>query len=229
MRNTLLAIVLALVSLSVFAQNTAWYYSTNTDISGKVTETAISWNLIVRCSKECEVYFIPDRYTLVDDQQSVLVKFNDKPVKRYGVFRSDDYTALFFSDPMGILKAIRDNGGYMIVEYKPYQKTPDMVKYEVWNLPPTILTRIATGEKQQRMPQAKKKTTPQEKREAACKDDYASDPFTKSPNCDYPELDPNHKADAHSYQTKESRESHAFFWIEQETDTQARGCWAKKK
>jgi hypothetical protein len=45
----------------------------------------------------------------------VLVRFNDKPVKRYGVSRSEDYTALFFSDPMGVLKAIRDNGGYMTV------------------------------------------------------------------------------------------------------------------
>lgn len=242
----ILAIALMLISMTAFPQNTTWDYSTKTDISGRVTETAISWNLIVRCSKACEVYFIPDRYTLVEDQNTVLVKFNDKPVKRYGVSRSEDYTALFFSDPMSVLEAIRDNSGYMAIEYKPYQKTPDTVKYGVWNLPPTVLARIASWERKQRAPQAKK-TTPQDTAEAkmqdianqsekeqACMDDavkhatalpLSNDEFYKC----YPDLDPNHKAeDAQSYKTKESCRSHGFFWTEQETDTQARGCWAKQ-
>jgi hypothetical protein len=133
---------LVLCAAAVAQTSSAWDYSTKTDIAGKTTEFATSWGLTVRCSHSCEVFFTPDRYTLVEDQHSVLVKFNDKPAKRFGVSRSADDTALFFSDPVAILRAIRDNGGYMTVEYKPYQKIPDTVKYGVWNLPPTILKRI---------------------------------------------------------------------------------------
>ena len=80
---------------------------------------------------------------MVDDGYDVLVKFNDRPAKQYGVTRSEDYTALFFSSPTSILRAIRDNGGYMTIQYKPYQQIAETVKYCVWNLPPTILMRIA--------------------------------------------------------------------------------------
>jgi hypothetical protein len=38
----------------------------------------------------------------------------------------------------------------MTVEYKPYQKIPDTVKYGVWNLPPTILKRIEVQGKAQK-------------------------------------------------------------------------------
>lgn len=130
--------------------SSAWDYSTQTSISGKTTEFATSWGLTVRCSNSCEVFFTPDRYSLVEDRHSVLVKFNDKPAKRFGVSRSADDTALFFSDPVSILRAIRDNGGYMTVEYKPYQRIPDTVKYGVWNLPPTILKRIEVQGKAQK-------------------------------------------------------------------------------
>lgn len=142
MRQILAIMALALAG-SALGQSSAWDYRTQTDISGKVTEFATSSSLVVRCSSKCEVFFTPDKYTLVEDQGSVLVKFNDKPAKRYGVSRSEDDTALFFSDPVTILRAIRDNGGYMTIEYKPYEKIPDTVKYEVWYLPPTILMRIA--------------------------------------------------------------------------------------
>ncbi len=80
----------------------------------------------------------------------MLVKFNDKPAKRFGVSRSEDSTALSFSDPVAILRAIRDNGGYMTLEYKPYQRIPDTTKYGVWNLPPTILKRIEVQGKAQK-------------------------------------------------------------------------------
>jgi hypothetical protein len=139
----IIATILGLVLCSsAVAESSAWDYSTKTDIAGKTTEFATAWGLTVRCSHSCEVFFTPDRYAIVDDQHSVLVKFNDKPAKRYGVSRSEDSTALFFADPVAILRAIRDNGGYMTVEYKPYQRIPEMVKYGVWNLPPTILKRI---------------------------------------------------------------------------------------
>ena len=46
---------------------------------------------------------------------------------------------------MGVLKAIRDNGGYMTVEYAPYQKTPTTVVFDVWNLPPTNTQELKSG------------------------------------------------------------------------------------
>jgi hypothetical protein len=213
-----LAFALGLVlmkSATARAQSTAWDYNTKADITGKVTETATSRSLVVRCFKACEVYFTPDWHTLVEDQDSVLVKFNDKPVKRYGVSRSADYTELFFSDPMGILRAIRDNGGYMTVEYKPYQKIPDTVKYEVWNLPPTILKRIEKWEKE----------APQRKRQAAW-DACLSDNSPLMDACS------TFREEARSYHTKEACQSHGFYWREQDTVqdgvTQQKGCWVKQ-
>ncbi|MFZ0868333.1 MAG: hypothetical protein WA182_21650 [Candidatus Sulfotelmatobacter sp.] len=215
MNRSLVAIALLILIESAFAQNTAWDYSTKTDITGKVTETVASGSLVVRCSKACEVYFTPDRHTLVQDQDSVLVKFNDKPVKRYGVSRSADYTGLFFSDPMGILKAVRDNGGYMTVEYTPYQKIPDTVKYEVWNLPPTILKRIEKWDKE----------APQRKRQAA----WAACQADNSPLMD--ECG-SFREEARSYHTKEACQSHGFYWREEATVqngvTQEKGCWVKQ-
>jgi hypothetical protein len=143
----------------------------------------------------------------------VLVRFNDKPVKRYGVSRSEDYTALFFSDPMGVLKAIRDNGGYMTVEYKPYQKTPDTVKYEVWNLPPTILKRIEKWEKESPVAEQRRK---REAALSACRAGYAEDVCSQL------------RDEARSYHTKEACQSHGFVWVEQETETQQKGCWVKQ-
>ena len=141
---------LVLCAAAVAQTSSAWDYSTKTDISGKTTEFATAWGLTVRCSHSCEVFFTPHRFEIVDDQSSVFVKFNDKPAKRFGVSRSADDTSLFFSDPVAILRAIRDNGGYMTVEYKPYQKIPDTVKYGVWNLPASILKRIEVQSKAQK-------------------------------------------------------------------------------
>jgi hypothetical protein len=209
MRNTLLALALMLASMTAFAQNTAWDYSTKTDIAGKVTETAISGSLVVRCSKACEVYFIPDRYTLVEDQSSALVKFNDKPVKRYGVSRSEDYTALFFSDPMGVLKAIRDNGGYMAIEYKPYQKTPDTVKYEVWNLPSSILKRIEKWEKESPLAELRRK---RQADLSACQSGYSADVCDKL------------RKEALLRRTKKDCDANGFVWHEESADNTG-GCF----
>jgi hypothetical protein len=156
---------------TLYNDKSAWHYEAKTDIEGKVTETATSSSLIIRCKRSCEVYFIPARYEIVEEQSSVRVKFNNSPLKAFGVSRSDDSTALFFTAPMAVIKAIRDNGGYMTIEYRPYQKTPDTVKYGVWNLPPTILNRLSNVENQQ---QAKgRKETEEKKKEqtlwAACK------------------------------------------------------------
>src|SRR4029077_12703997 len=151
MRHIIATILgLILCATAVAQTSSAWDYSTQTSISGKTTEFATSWGLTIRCSNSCEVFFTPDRHTLVEDQHSVLVKFNDKPAKRFGVSRSEDDTALFFSAPVAILRAIRDNGGYMTVEYKPYQRIPDTVKYGAWNLPPNILKRIEIQGKAQK-------------------------------------------------------------------------------
>jgi hypothetical protein len=151
MKSLIAAIAITLVLAgSAFAESSAWDYSTKTGIDGKVTETAISgWGhvtLVVRCSKTCEVYFTPKAYSIVASQDSVRVKFNDKSIHNYGVSRSEDDTALFFRDPTGILKAIRDNGGYMTIEYEPYEEVAETVKYDVWNLPSTILARLAKQE-----------------------------------------------------------------------------------
>lgn len=132
-----------------YNDKSAWEYESKTDIEGKITEIATSGSLIIRCKRTCEVYFVPGRYEIVERQESVRVKFNDSPLKTFGVSRSDDSAALFFTAPMAVIKAIRDNGGYVTIEYRPYQKTPDTVKYGVWNLPPSILnrlTRIESGQ-----------------------------------------------------------------------------------
>ena len=216
MKKSAATIVLTLVLTGMaFGQNTAWDYDTKTNIQAQVTETARSNGLIVRCSKACEVYFIPDRYTLVEDRDSVLVKFNDKPVKRYGVSRSDSDTGLFFSDPMGILKAIRDNGGYMSIEYKPYQKIPDTVKYEVWNLPPTILTRVDKWENGllQRKRQADLSAL-QEKRQAnlsACSSEDECDKL---------------RSEARLQNKKKDCEANGFVWHNASADNVG-GCFVK--
>ena len=122
--------------------NSAWDYEVDAKLS-KTIEYASSGAFVIRCSKLCEVFFTPERYTLVDgDSHTVLVKFNDKAIKRYGVFRSDDYTSYFFSDPIAIMRAIRDNGGYVTIEYKPYERIAETVRYGVWNLPPSLLKRL---------------------------------------------------------------------------------------
>jgi len=184
MKTTITTILIWLaLCASAAAQNSAWEYSTQTDISGKVTEFATSSSLVIRCSSKCEVLFTPNRYELVEDQGSVLVKFNGKDVKRYNVTRSQDDTALFFSDPVTILRAIRDNGGYMTIQYKPYEKTPDTVQYGVWYLPPTILLRIAAALKvkaaQEKSDLAVKAA--QEKSDLAAKKEWeAGEPARKS-------------------------------------------------
>jgi len=43
---------------------------------------------------------------------------------------------------MELLRAIRDNGGFVFIEYTPYEKIPDTDKLGIWNLPPTILARL---------------------------------------------------------------------------------------
>jgi hypothetical protein len=45
---------------------------------------------------------------------------------------------------MAVIKAIKENGGYMTVEYKPYERTPIMVTFGVWSLLPSILGRLTS-------------------------------------------------------------------------------------
>src|SRR5215471_20513686 len=64
--GTVLAVLFALeLAVPAFAQNSAWNYSVKKDISGKVTEIAMSDqsegigtddSLIIRCKSTCEVY-----------------------------------------------------------------------------------------------------------------------------------------------------------------------------
>lgn len=138
---------LVLISTATVAQDSAWNYSTKSNIDGQITELALAYSnqgtgLVVRCSRACDVYMTVDR-GIVADQSSVRVKFNDSTsLKRFSVSRGEGSDSLFFRDPMGILKAIKDNGGYMTVEYSPYGQVPTMTTFGIWNLPSTILKRI---------------------------------------------------------------------------------------
>lgn len=152
--NRFVLIILALLSTQALAQNSAWDYSVKKDISGKVTEIAMTDesegvgtedSLVIRCKTACEMY-IHIGNSIVDDQSSIRVKFNDKAPVRFGVSRGEGSDSLFFTNPMTVIKAIKDNGGYMTVEYAPYQRTPVMVKFGVWNLPPSILARLTKFE-----------------------------------------------------------------------------------
>jgi len=159
MKRFVLTITLALgLAVPAFAQNSAWNYSEKKDISGKVTELAMSDqtegvgtedSLIIRCKTTCEVYIHIGR-SIAQDQSSIRVKFGDKAPVRFGVSRGEGSDSLFFTSPMSIIKAIRDNGGYMTVEYAPYQRTPVVVKFGVWNLPPPILERLTKVEAHRR-------------------------------------------------------------------------------
>ena len=124
----------------------AWDYSTKTAIDGKTTEIAMAGkydnvSLVVRCSKNCEVYLVNSK-EIFADQGTVRVKFNKSAVKQFAVSRGDGSTSLFFREPWSILRAIRDYGGYLTVEYRPYEKSPDTTTLGIWNLPPSILKRI---------------------------------------------------------------------------------------
>lgn len=155
------ALFITMLSTLAVGQNTAWDYSTKTAIDGKTTEVAITQgneaaSLIVRCSSTCDVY-LTTRLSIVEDQASVRVKFNESTsLKRFAVSRGEGSDSLFFRDPMGVMKAIRDNGGYMTVEYSPYEKMPVMTKFGIWNLPPTMLKRLDT---QKRIDAARKQQT----------------------------------------------------------------------
>ena len=164
MNRTILILFLLTFSAPAFtqtttvAQNSAWNYSVEKGIAGKVTELAIvdqsegvgtDDSLVIRCKKICEVYIHIGR-SIAADQSFIRVKFNDKAPARFGVIRGDGSDSLFFTNPISIIKAIKDNGGYMTVEYAPYQRTPVMVKFGVWNLPPSILGRLTKFEARRR-------------------------------------------------------------------------------
>jgi hypothetical protein len=80
--------------------------------------------------------------TIFADQTYIRVKFNSSTPKRFSVSRGEGSDSLFFSQPVDFLRAVRDNGGYVFIEYSPYEKIPETDKLGVWNLPPTILARI---------------------------------------------------------------------------------------
>jgi hypothetical protein len=158
MKNLIALFTLALAPvIPAFAQNSAWDYSAQKDIAGKATEFATTLQtsgegtndtLIVRCKTTCEVFLSVGK-GIADDQPFVRVKFNEHSPTSYGVGVGRGSDSLFFQNPMAVLKAIKDNGGYMTVEYRPYERTPTMVTFGVWNLPPSILDHVARFEKQQ--------------------------------------------------------------------------------
>ena len=142
-----LAVAVALVDASCFGQNSAWNYSVDKNVmdNNKSTEFAMTdgnkTTLVVRCKTRCEVY-LKLNDTIFADQTSVRVKFNSSMPKRFSVSRGEGSDSLFFTQPVEFLRAVRDNGGYVFIEYSPYEKIPDTDKLGVWNLPPTILVRL---------------------------------------------------------------------------------------
>jgi|SRR5579864_641305 len=108
-RYFVIVIVALGLYIPVFAQNSAWDYSTKKDIADKVTGLATTSgvgtqdDLIVRCKTACEVYISIDR-SIVDDQSSVRLKFNDQAPVRYAVNRGQGSDSLFFENPMAVIK-----------------------------------------------------------------------------------------------------------------------------
>jgi hypothetical protein len=212
-----------LVSAMAIGQSSTWEYSTdNSGIDGKVKEIVISEGdrnsaaLVVRCSNVCEVY-LSTRREILDEQASVRVKFNNSPLKRFAVNRGSGDDSLFFHDPMGVLKAVRDNGGYMTIEFSPFEKTPVTSRFGIWNLPPTILARISKWEEGVGG-RAKVKIRATLKAEIqTCSSGYANDV------CD------RLRTEAHSYHTEASCTAHGFHWEEVESDIQQRGCWIPRE
>ena len=146
MKRIIIAVVFLTASLAA-AQSSPWTYSSKTDIYGKVIEKAesgfsTSGGLIISCKTSCEIYFVLPRGEVADKQSQVLIKFNSGKVQQYGVVASEDSRALFFQVPLKLIKAIRDNGGYMTIQYEPYEKIAEMNTLEVWNMPAQILARI---------------------------------------------------------------------------------------
>lgn len=142
-----LAIMVALVDVSCLGQNSGWSYSVDKDVmENKNTEFAMTdgdkTTLVVRCKTRCEVY-LKLNSTIFADQTSVRVKFNSSAPKRFSVSRGDGSDSLFFNQPLEFLRAVRDNGGYVYIEYSPYERIPETDKLGVWNLPPTILARLS--------------------------------------------------------------------------------------
>ena len=143
------AVVLLIFSASLtFAQNSAWEYSVDKNAmeTNRSTEFAMTYGgnttLVVRCKTRCEVY-LKLKGNIFEDQTSVRVKFNSSTPKRFSVSRGEVSDSLFFTQPIEFLRAVRDNGGYVVIEYSPYEKIPDTDTLRVWNLPPTILARLS--------------------------------------------------------------------------------------
>jgi hypothetical protein len=180
-----------------FAQNSAWDFDVKVNpMDGKLTEIARtrsygdseSASFIVRCKATCEAYLVLDR-RIFADQESVRVRFNSSAPTRFSVNRGEGSDSLFFRNPMALLKAIRDNGGYATVEFSPYEQVPTTAKFGVWNLPPTILARLDKWERQQKKAQAadKRAKAAEDSHEAFCTKLHATclhdDDWDHSPNC----------------------------------------------
>jgi hypothetical protein len=139
--------MVALGEASCLGQNSAWNYSVEKNVmDNKNTEFAMTdgdkTTLVVRCKTRCEAY-LKLNDAIFADQTFVRVKFNSSAPKRFSVSRGEGSDSLFFDQPLEFLRAVRDNGGYVFIEYSPYEKIPETDKLGVWSLPPTILARLS--------------------------------------------------------------------------------------
>ncbi len=144
--KTLIILAALILVTPAFAQS-AWEYSTKEGIDGTTTHRAIALpsddfsSLVIRCKNTCEAYISLDR-NIAAEQDTVHVKFNGASLKSFAVNRGEGGDSLFFKSPLSLIKAIRDNGGYVKIEYQPYGRTATVATFGIWNLPPAILARL---------------------------------------------------------------------------------------
>src|ERR1700694_575716 len=109
--------MVVLMDATSFGQNSAWDYSVDKNaIDNKGTEFAMTkgdkTTLVVRCKTRCEVY-LKLNSTIFAGQSSVRVKFNSSTPKRFSVSRGEGSDSLFFTQPLELRRAVRNNGGYL--------------------------------------------------------------------------------------------------------------------
>jgi hypothetical protein len=123
------------------AESTNWFKSEKSDPMDGTKEIAVmtsamgqpSGTLIIRFKgKKLDVYVNTDE--IVDDESaSVRVKFDDAAPVRQIWTRSTDYKAIFSPDPFGLLARLQLSNKFYI-EYRPYQRTPDTIIFNVTGL-----------------------------------------------------------------------------------------------
>jgi len=123
------------------AEPTNWFKSEKSDPMDGTKEIVVmtsaigqsSGTLIIRFKGDnLDVYVNTDE--IIDDESaSVRVKFDDAAPVRQTWTRSTDYKAMFSPDPFGLLTRLQ-LGSKFYIEYRPYQRVPDTIIFNVTGL-----------------------------------------------------------------------------------------------